>query len=97
MKKKGEIRSLIYQRDKFYAHNDKISAKQLLVNAHLTYGDKLELLEFGKSICEYFLAYSLDEKDIAYLPWDKRGSMRFDNILYCLKQQKESIDNMINN
>lgn len=69
-KNEKKIKSIIYQRNKFYAHNDKISAEQLLKNAHLTYGDKLELLDLGKKICEYFLAYSRDEENALYLVWD---------------------------
>ena len=94
---KEKIENLIYQRDKFYAHNDKISTKQLLGNAHLTYGDKLELLNLGKKICEYFLAHSQDEKNTPYLVWNQSGSGMFDTILYCLKQHKELIDNIVDN
>lgn len=94
---KGKIENLIYQRDKFYAHNDKISTEQLLENAHLTYGDKLELLNLAKRICEYYLVYLQDEKNTPCLLWDQRGSMTFDTILYSLKQRKELIDYITDN
>ena len=87
LKENGKkVKMLMTQRDKFYAHNDKMSPDRLLEIAFITHGDKIELLNLGKRVCEYFHAYSLGEKDVVGLLWDNRSSMKFDIMLNCLKQ-----------
>lgn len=95
-KNEQRIESLRCQRDKFYAHNDKISVEKLLEIAYLTHGDKLELLELGKRICQYFFAQLSDEKSIPHLLWDRTPIISFDSILNCLKEHKEIYSDMAN-
>lgn len=83
--KKKAIYQLKNLRDKFYAHNDRISPDDLVEKVSLTRAKKLELIDFALKVLSFAISVCKDEPYCCYMDKDE-SSLRLKLVLEDLDQ-----------
>lgn len=60
------IEKLKNQRDKFYAHNDKIDREQLLENCSITHKEKMQLINFAERVLSFIISICSNKEYCAF-------------------------------